>query len=63
MKTKKKPLIAKRKLGAKAHDPAKKPRKIDRNFRQSSDIGEDRGTVQTRLAGYRRTGRGKAKVR
>jgi hypothetical protein len=63
MKTKKKPLIAKRKLGTKAHDTAKKPRKIDRNFRQSADIGEDRGTIQTRLTGFRRSGSGKVKGR
>ena len=59
----KKPLIARRKLGNKAHDLAAKPRKIDRNFRQSADIGEDRGSVQTRLAGFRRTAGGKAKSR
>jgi hypothetical protein len=63
MKTKKKPLIAKRKLGSKAHDIAKKPRKIDRNFRQSADIGEDRGSVQSRLAGKRVTPRGSTKRR
>jgi hypothetical protein len=63
MKTNKKPLIAKRKLGSKAHDVAKKPRKIDHNFKQSSDIGEDRGSVQTRLSGFRRGARGKTKTR
>jgi hypothetical protein len=63
MKTKKKPLIAKRKLGSESHDAAKKPRKIDRNFRQSADIGEDRGMVQTRLAGSGVTPRGSTKRR
>jgi len=53
MKTNKKPRIAKRKLGDESHDAAKKPRKIDRNFRQSADIGEDRGSKQTRLTGVR----------
>ena len=53
MKTKKEPMIAKRKLGSDCHDAAKKPRKIDHNFRQSTDIGEDRCTKQTRLVGNR----------
>ena len=63
MKTKKQPAIAKRKLGDESHDPAKKPRKIDRNFRQSSDIAEDRGSKQTRLAGSRVTPGGSTKRR
>jgi len=63
MKTKKKPLVAKRKLGTESHDAAKKPRKLDRNFRQSSDIGEDRGSKQTRLAGSSKTPRGSTKRR
>ena len=63
MKTKKKPQIAKRKLGTESHDAAKKPRKLDRNFRQCSDIGEDRGSVQTRLAGSSKTPRGSTKRR
>lgn len=63
MNTKKKPLIAKRKLGTESHDPAKKPRKLDRNFRQSSDIGEDRGSKQTRLAGSSKTPGGSTKRR
>lgn len=54
MKTKNKGTVARRKLGSEAHDQAAKPRKIDPNFRQSADIGEDRGSVQTRLAGRRR---------
>lgn len=54
MKTsKKKPTVARRKLGNESHDQAVKPRKIDHNFRQSVDIGEDRGSVQTRLTGRR----------
>ena len=56
-------MIAKRKLGSESHDAAKKPRKIDRNFRQSADIGEDRGMVQTRLAGSCVTPRGTTKRR
>lgn len=63
MKPKKQPAIAKRKLGSDSHDAAKKPRKIDRNFRQSTDIGEDRGTKQTRLAGSSVTPRGSTKRR
>jgi hypothetical protein len=49
MKTKADTRPAPRKLGVHAHDPAKKPRRIDRNFAQSSDIGEDRGSTQARL--------------
>jgi hypothetical protein len=41
---------ASRKLGVKAHDTAKKARKIDRNFAQSRDIHEDRGAIQSHLA-------------
>ena len=63
MKNTQKPRTATRKLGAKAHDTAKKPRKIDRNFRQSADIGEDRGSKQTRLTGFRKTAAGKTKSR
>jgi hypothetical protein len=60
MKTSKtKPTLARRKLGSEAHDQAAKPRKIDHNFRQSTDIGEDRGSVQSRLAGRRGVGGGK----
>jgi hypothetical protein len=63
MKSKKKPLIATRKLGAESHDKAVKPRKIDRNFRQSCDIGEDRGTKQNRLVGTHKVPGGMAKRR
>lgn len=63
MKAKKQPAIATRKLGNESHDAAKKPRRIDRNFRQSSDIAEDRGSKQTRLAGRRVTPRGSTKRR
>ena len=61
--TKTKPALARRKLGNEAHDQAVKPRKIDHNFRQSADIGEDRGSVQTRLTGRRGIAGGKKKSR
>jgi hypothetical protein len=41
---------APRKLGVEAHDQAAKPRKLDRNFKQSKDIHEDRGTIQSHLS-------------
>jgi hypothetical protein len=44
------PRRASRKLGVKAHDTAKKTRKLDRNFAQSKDIHEDRGAIQSHLA-------------
>jgi hypothetical protein len=31
------------KLGANLHDPARRQRKLDKNFRQSRDVREDRG--------------------
>jgi len=63
MKSKAKPAVAKRKLGSKSRELAKKPRKLDHNFRQSADVGEDRGMTQTRLAGSRVTPRGSTKRR
>ena len=34
------------KLGSKRNEPAKRPRKLDNNFKQSRDVAEDRGTRQ-----------------
>lgn len=47
--------FAPRKLGVEAHDQAAKPRRLDRNFSQSKDIHEDRGTVQSQM-GRRKQG-------
>jgi hypothetical protein len=46
MKSKDQPRKVPRKLGTEAHDPAKTPREIDKNFKQSADIRQDRGTAQ-----------------
>jgi hypothetical protein len=55
MKAKPAVKIASRKLGVEAHDPAARPRRLDRNFSQSKDIHEDRGTVQSQM-GRRKQG-------
>jgi hypothetical protein len=34
------------KLGTNLHEPAKRQRKLDKNFRQSRDVREDRGVRQ-----------------
>jgi len=38
--------VAPRKLGSDRRGTAVKPRKIDKNFKQSKDVREDRGTRQ-----------------
>jgi len=38
--------VAAHKLGSKRNETAKRPRKIDNNFKQSRDVREDRGTRQ-----------------
>jgi len=42
--------VKKRKLGSHSHEEAKRPSVLDQNFKQSKDIREDRGIVQSRLA-------------
>jgi hypothetical protein len=58
-----KPSPARRKLGDEAHDQAVKPRKIDPDFRQSTDNSEDRGSILAHLAGRRGIPDGKRKSR
>ena len=43
------------KRGANRNELARKPRKIDPNFKQSRDIREDRGERQIKMAGDRHT--------
>ena len=52
-----------RKLGDDRNEPANKQRKRDQNFSQSRDVHENRGTVQSRLAGRTSTPSGKTKKR
>jgi hypothetical protein len=52
---------APRKLGVKAHETAKKARKIDRNFAQSRDIHEDRGAIQSHLSQQKKAVTGRPK--
>lgn len=61
MKTK--PKSASRKLGDDRNEPANKQRKRDKNFSQSRDVHENRGTVQTRLTGRTSAAAGQAKRR
>lgn len=42
------------KLGSNRRDPARKPRRLDANFKQSHDVREDRGERQSKMAGVRR---------
>lgn len=48
------PRKAGRKLGVEAHDLGKRPRVLDTNYAQSSDVREDRGTIQSRLGKRRK---------
>jgi hypothetical protein len=44
--TESKPSAGSRKLGANRGETAKRPRKLDKNFKQSKDVREDRGVRQ-----------------
>ena len=41
--------VRKRKLGTHSHEEAKHPAALDANFKQSKEIHEDRGIIQSRL--------------
>jgi hypothetical protein len=59
MKTK--PAMVMRKLGDDRNETAKKARTTDKNFKQSRDVHEDRGCVQSKMGKSVHTDKGKAR--
>ena len=50
-----------RKLGDDRNEAAKKARTTDKNFKQSRDVHEDRGRVQSKIGKSVHTSKGKAR--
>jgi hypothetical protein len=48
---------ASHKLGSKRNEAAKRPRKLDANFKQSKDVREDRSTRQMKSGGAKNQGK------